>query len=359
MLGRKMAARVADTLTYFPRFQSSVKEAFASESDAEMQDSPVVDIGSAQAETPIEFDFSDVGRIACLLCQRQFKSAEMMRRHEKESDLHKARILIFLSFIHQVAFVLCAGKLDAWRRTDERNLIAHWLTNVHGAMRFASLFMWICCHSQRNLQDPVTRKLGAERKLGAKMTTAGSGASFAPIGSAGSSTSATPGGNASQPPSVDENVPKYRNRALERRAVFGAEAPGADRKRPERKAFEGPAAPTAAPAPKNAEGIEASNVGSKMLQSMGWTAGSGLGAGGEGRVDPVQAQLYAQGAGLGSSKGHEAGKFEDGWKGYLQQAKEGACLPGVWLWKGDLIRCSPSSLRFLLDVGARQRYGEP
>lgn len=41
---------------------------------------------------------------------------------------------------------------------------------------------------------------------------------------------------------------------------------------------------------------------------MGWQAGSGLGLSGSGRVDPVQANLFADRAGLGASKGVEATK---------------------------------------------------
>jgi len=40
-----------------------------------------------------EFEFADTKSFACLLCSRQFKSIEQLRRHNKESDLHKARSL--------------------------------------------------------------------------------------------------------------------------------------------------------------------------------------------------------------------------------------------------------------------------
>jgi hypothetical protein len=38
-----------------------------------------------------EFEFSDVTALMCLLCARQFKSLDQLKRHNKESDLHKAR----------------------------------------------------------------------------------------------------------------------------------------------------------------------------------------------------------------------------------------------------------------------------
>ncbi len=43
---------------------------------------------------------------------------------------------------------------------------------------------------------------------------------------------------------------------------------------------------------------------------MGWTAGTGLGAEGEGRVAPVEALLFAQGAGLGSTRGVDMTKYQ-------------------------------------------------
>jgi hypothetical protein len=40
-----------------------------------------------------EFEFSDVTALMCLLCARQFKSLDQLKRHNNESDLHKARNL--------------------------------------------------------------------------------------------------------------------------------------------------------------------------------------------------------------------------------------------------------------------------
>ncbi|KAF9821567.1 hypothetical protein IEO21_00413 [Rhodonia placenta] len=48
----------------------------------------------ARSATPVpvvdEFEFSDTNAMTCLLCARQFKSLEQLKRHNKESDLHKA-----------------------------------------------------------------------------------------------------------------------------------------------------------------------------------------------------------------------------------------------------------------------------
>lgn len=36
-----------------------------------------------------EFEFSDTTAMTCLLCARQFKNLDQLKRHNKESDLHK------------------------------------------------------------------------------------------------------------------------------------------------------------------------------------------------------------------------------------------------------------------------------
>ncbi|XP_021013981.1 G patch domain-containing protein 2 isoform X3 [Mus caroli] len=50
---------------------------------------------------------------------------------------------------------------------------------------------------------------------------------------------------------------------------------------------------------ENAQPILESNIGNRMLQSMGWTPGSGLGRDGRGIAEPVQAVQRPKGLGLG------------------------------------------------------------
>lgn len=51
-----------------------------------------------------------------------------------------------------------------------------------------------------------------------------------------------------------------------------------------------------------AEPLSSSSVGSRMLQSMGWSPGSGLGAEGAGIREPVQAYMRPKNRGLGYCK---------------------------------------------------------
>uniref|UniRef100_A0A8C0PC90 G-patch domain containing 2 n=2 Tax=Canis lupus familiaris TaxID=9615 RepID=A0A8C0PC90_CANLF len=50
---------------------------------------------------------------------------------------------------------------------------------------------------------------------------------------------------------------------------------------------------------ENAQPILENNIGNRMLQNMGWTPGSGLGRGGKGIAEPIQALQRPKGLGLG------------------------------------------------------------
>ena len=52
------------------------------------------------------------------------------------------------------------------------------------------------------------------------------------------------------------------------------------------------------------DGIGADNVGNKLLKKMGWSEGTGLGRGSQGIVEPIQAEVRARGAGIGSGPGY-------------------------------------------------------
>ncbi|POY75100.1 hypothetical protein BMF94_1730 [Rhodotorula taiwanensis] len=127
---------------------------------------------------------------------------------------------------------------------------------------------------------------------------------------------------------ASSSKPKYIDRAAARRVALGRSdepQPGQNNKK---RKLEGPEPPKPTPAAPNKDGLEESNAGRKMLEKMvghgllfprppthskstqGWSAGGGLGAEGAGRIDPVQAAQFAQGAGLGSTKGVAVGSEE-------------------------------------------------
>jgi len=120
--------------------------------------------------------------------------------------------------------------------------------------------------------------------------------------------------------------PKYRDRASERRVMHNqpdVPMPENSGKLSKKKAAEGPPPPASPPPPLN-PGQDQNNVGNKLLKMMGWKEGTGLGSTGEGRVDPIQTAIYAQGVGLGASKGKEIGKYAEGYTGYVNMAQDAA-----------------------------------
>lgn len=85
--------------------------------------------------------------------------------------------------------------------------------------------------------------------------------------------------------------PKYRDRALERRALFNQpETPlpeGGSSKPNKKRQSEGPPSlPSPPPAPLN-PGEDSNNVGNKLLKMMGWKEGMGLGTDEDGRTEPM------------------------------------------------------------------------
>ncbi|KAL0947211.1 hypothetical protein HGRIS_013329 [Hohenbuehelia grisea] len=199
----------------------------------------VIPVTSSTPPQETDFEFSDLGSMACLLCARQFKTIEQLKRHNKESDLHK-----------------------------------------------------------KNFQDANLREI-ARQKVLARLN-----------------------GN-----KLSEQ-PKYRDRASERRTLFNqpdVPVPEKDTPKASKKRFaDGPPPPPSPPPPPVNPGKDESNVGNKLLKMMGWTEGTGLGTTGEGRVDPIQTAIYAQGAGLGASKGKEVGKYQEGYQGFVQKVQDTA-----------------------------------
>ncbi|CAA7270148.1 unnamed protein product [Cyclocybe aegerita] len=182
-----------------------------------------------------EFEFSDVAALMCLLCARQFKSLDQLKRHNKESDLHKKN------------------------------------------------------YKDANLRD-IAREKVAARKAGT------------------------------------QELPKYRDRASERRTLFNQPDVPLPEKEPnltKKKYSEPPRAPTPPPPHVN-PGQDESNVGNKLLKMMGWKEGTGLGSEGDGRVDPIQTAVFTPGAGLGASKGKDIGKYTEGFTNYVHMAQDAA-----------------------------------
>merc|ERR1712038_1206965 len=96
----------------------------------------------------------------------------------------------------------------------------------------------------------------------------------------------------------------YRDRAKERRQKYGIDDEGPRPNRLKEKYLQ--AVEEAELASGNSKGsnrekaIDGSNIGSKMLQKMGWKEGLGLGKANQGRTTIIEAEARSTQAGLGS-----------------------------------------------------------
>ncbi|XP_067854589.1 RNA-binding protein 5-like isoform X5 [Heptranchias perlo] len=111
-----------------------------------------------------------------------------------------------------------------------------------------------------------------------------------------------------------ENEMKYRDRAAERREKYGIPEPP----EPKRKRFNNAAIIDFEQPTKN--GINSDNIGSRMLQAMGWKEGSGLGRNQQGITAPIQAQTRMKGAGLGARGSSYGVTTSDSYKDAVKKA---------------------------------------
>ncbi|KAK2749366.1 hypothetical protein FQN57_006298 [Myotisia sp. PD_48] len=109
---------------------------------------------------------------------------------------------------------------------------------------------------------------------------------------------------------------EYRDRAKERRYAFGSSNKAKEKK---------------VPVEEEAPVIPNLSKGASLLGKMGWSAGSGLGAEGTGMTQPVAADLYVQGVGLGAQGSklgdavQEAGRNTRGrYDEFLEKTKDNA-----------------------------------
>ncbi|XP_049727226.1 RNA-binding protein 10 isoform X7 [Elephas maximus indicus] len=89
---------------------------------------------------------------------------------------------------------------------------------------------------------------------------------------------------------------KYRDRAAERREKYGIPEPP----EPKRRKYGGMSAASVDFEQPTRDGLGSDNIGSRMLQAMGWKEGSGLGRKKQGIITPIEAQTRVRGSGLGA-----------------------------------------------------------
>lgn len=99
----------------------------------------------------------------------------------------------------------------------------------------------------------------------------------------------------------ESQTSQYRDRAKERRDIYNQpEKPAAQSSKPKGEA----AKKAADQEPPKAAAKAAPSKGAGMLAKMGWTAGAGLGANGDGRTEAIATNAYQEGVGLGAAGGN-------------------------------------------------------
>jgi RNA-binding protein 5/10 len=126
-------------------------------------------------------------------------------------------------------------------------------------------------------------------------------------------------------PTAAQDTQEYRDRAKERRAVYGQP------KRPTpSSSSSGPK--SSKPTSDNDEpAAKATSKGASLLGKMGWTEGQGLGAQGSGNIAPIAQNVYADRVGIGAAGGKLGDAVEeaerrtkDDYGSFLDKTREGA-----------------------------------
>ncbi|CAK7231753.1 hypothetical protein SCUCBS95973_008022 [Sporothrix curviconia] len=205
---------------------------------------------------------------ACLLCRRRFRSRSMLRLHERESALHRARTRDPASVAAAVAAVnkVAADEAEVLKAEEEEGGKER---ESHATPRIRPLL----------------------RLRPAAPTTAGT------------------------------TTAQYRDRARERRLAFGGHTKGQQAHKKSSRKDAAEAAPKAA----------APSKGAALLSKMGWTAGQGLGAQGGGLTEAIAPAVYRSGVGLGAQGGKlgdaadvAARRTESTYADFVQQTRDTA-----------------------------------
>ncbi|KAI5124032.1 hypothetical protein M0805_003863 [Coniferiporia weirii] len=84
--------KVVSNITKWNQVQDELSNVFQPPIDPPVTRTTDIKAVALVPDTEVELEFSDTKAMICLLCSRQFKSMEQLKRHNKESELHKRNL---------------------------------------------------------------------------------------------------------------------------------------------------------------------------------------------------------------------------------------------------------------------------
>ncbi|VDM34971.1 unnamed protein product [Hydatigera taeniaeformis] len=234
------------------------------------EEDEVTQLDEKELETQVtaeESKLMDWTKLACLLCSRGFKDVETMQKHRVFSNLH-------LQNLNKLRSKYGLRELSALPAQQQQQL-QKLDTQTH-AEAIESLMQLGAAAASSHARD-VAASRHQSNSLGANPS----------------------------PPYSSISGGRYRDRAKERREKFGTVPPSRFDQQdasvtvppPHPPVDTAPAMASASPTTNN--GTVGGNVGSRLMEKMGWQAGQGLGKSNQGRTQLVEPEFREIGVGLG------------------------------------------------------------
>lgn len=99
-----MHYQVHNQLQKWNKKKAELKE--QAKEDQEEQDDEDDDDDISNDSTATHHQFADMNIMACLLCQRKFKTLQDLQRHQELSELHKASWITYIFWIISDTYLL-------------------------------------------------------------------------------------------------------------------------------------------------------------------------------------------------------------------------------------------------------------